>query len=84
MNLIVAGFWTGVVIPVGIGFYWMSQTSAYYANLPRAPHTANCGMSMLAAWMMILVVGPVGGLVGAFAGLAITEISRHFRRDASP
>lgn len=60
------GFFFGAALPVGFGVYGMHQHSAYVASL--GPNEAVCGMGAFASFMMIFVVGPFCGMIGAASG----------------
>jgi len=62
----VAGFLLGAALPVGYGIYGLQQHVVYTASL--APGEGACGMGALAAAMMICVVGPFCGAIGAASG----------------
>ncbi len=70
---VLAGFLIGGVIPVGYGIYGLQQQAAYAATL--APGEGMCGMGGMLAMMMICVVGPVLGGIGAGAGWLIAKIA---------
>ncbi len=62
------GFALGAATPVANGVYGIHEFNVYAASLP--PGTFVCGNPMIASIAMILVIGPIGGLIGAAAGWA--------------
>ena len=62
----ITGLIVGTAIPVAFGAYKLYRAAAYHASLP--PGTAACGMSALGAIMIIVVIGPIFGLIGAVCG----------------
>ena len=62
------GFLIGAIYPIGCGIYGICQFRLYVATLPQGMPV--CGMPVLGAYAMILVVGPVFGLIGAALGYA--------------
>ncbi len=60
------GLIVGAAMPVAIGAYRLHGDWAYSASLP--PGTARCGMSALGTIMIIFVIGPIFGLIGAACG----------------
>lgn len=64
------GFIIGAALPLSLGAYGIYNERLHYASLP--PGTAACGMGALAAFMFIVVFGPLGGLVGAATGWIVS------------
>ena len=60
------GFLLGAALPVGYGIYSVHQFRLYVASLP--PNTIACGNAVLGAFVLILVVGPFFGMIGAAFG----------------
>ena len=60
------GFALGAAIPWAYGLYGMYQFNVYAASLP--PDTGACGNGALASLALIILVGPMCGMVGAAAG----------------
>ncbi len=54
------------------------QFRQYVATLPSG--SGVCGMPMLAAWGMIFVASPVGGLIGAASGYVAAFLVRSWRQ----
>jgi len=59
------GFLVGIAIPTGFGIRLLIHQMQYQARHPLADNEAYCGMGMLAAWVLMLFVGPICGVVGA-------------------
>jgi len=62
----ITGLIVGTAIPVALGAYELHRAATYHVSLP--PGTAACGMSALGAIMLIVVIGPIFGLIGAVCG----------------
>ena len=60
------GLLFGAALPITCGIYGIYQFQLYVATLP--PDMPVCGNPVLGAYAMILVVGPVFGLIGAALG----------------
>ena len=57
------GFLIPAGVPFAFGVYVMAHELAYFASL--RPGEGACGMGMLMAWSMILIIAPVCGGIGA-------------------
>lgn len=68
------GFAVGASLPVGFGMFGMYHESVYLASLPHDENTGACGMGMLTMFMMIFIVGPFCGTIGALFGMAVSSI----------
>jgi len=66
------GLALGAAIPVAFGSYGMYQHQLYLASL--GPNEAACGMGALASFMMIFIVGPFCGMIGAGCGWLASSI----------
>ena len=60
------GFVLGAGVPVTYGFLLLRAHHAYVDSL--LPGEAACGMPALGGFGLILVVGPIGGVLGLIAG----------------
>ena len=60
------GFALAAAIPMAFGAYTLHRESLYTASLP--PGTAACGMGTLGAWIIMIVGGPIFGLIGGIVG----------------
>ena len=68
------GFLVFGIVPAGFGFARLHHESVYYVSL--IPGTAACGMGWLGGIVMIVVGGPICGLVGAFFGFTAHRFFR--------
>jgi len=69
---LVLGFLLGAALPICFGLRAMFQFNQYVTSLP--PNTPVCGNPQLGALVMIIVVGPIGGLIGAASGWVANEV----------
>lgn len=58
--------------PVALGAYGLHRESVYAASLP--PGTPMCGNGMLMALAVMIVGGPLFGLVGGFFGWLASKV----------
>ncbi|HET6326131.1 MAG TPA: hypothetical protein VFG04_15745 [Planctomycetaceae bacterium] len=77
MNPANIGLAIGATVPVACGVYMFVSELTYRASLPEWP---NCALPMLAAWVMMLFVGPVCGVFGAALGWTCGDIYRSRRK----
>lgn len=68
------GFLVGALPSIAYGIYLTIQFRQYVATLPSG--SGVCGMPMLAALGMIVVVSPVSGLIGAATGFVAAVLVR--------
>lgn len=68
------GFALGAAAPVALGVLGMHQHDMYVASL--GPNESACGMIAFGAIVMIFVLGPISGLIGAGLGLIASGIDR--------
>lgn len=64
-RILLIGFLFGVTIPAGIGIRLLVHEMQYQASHPLTENHAYCGMGLLVAWVLMLFVGPICGVVGA-------------------
>ena len=72
------GLLFGAAFPITCGIYGIYQFQLYVATLP--PDMPVCGNPVLGAYAMILVVGPVFGLIGAALGWVTAFLVGNRRR----
>lgn len=60
------GLVLGATVPSALGLWVMSREIDY--RLTLAPNTPTCAMAIMGAWLLILFVAPVCGLIGATVG----------------
>lgn len=58
--------------PIAHGFYLLQHNYEYMASL--GPNEAACGMGGLAALVVIFVIGPICGIIGASLGWAAVQL----------
>ena len=66
------GFALGAAIPVAFGSYGMYQHELYLASL--GPNETACGTGSLGSFIMIFMIGPFCGMIGAGAGWIASDI----------
>jgi len=67
------GFLIGAALPIGFGAYRLYQ---HYMSLPPlAPGEAACGNGAIVPFLLIFVVGPISGMIGAVLGRMVSRSS---------
>ncbi len=82
MRSAVVGFIITAAAPITTGVSFIVGDIAYRASIPPAPNTAFCGMTMLAGWGLILVVGPACGTVGGAIGFVVSVVLKTTRKNS--
>lgn len=72
-RLAMIGFAVGAAAPVAIGMYGIHQHNIYIASL--GPNEDVCGTGALGAMVMIFVIGPFLGMIGACSGWIASQIN---------
>ena len=73
MRWAMIGFVLGAVVPVAYGSYGMYQSHIYFASL--GPNETACGMSALGSFVMLFMIGPFCGMIGAGSGWIASQIN---------